>query len=83
MAPVLEVLRQVIAFLKESTWAHYVHLCTFVTYRTLQSASPFHWIEARKIKKVHSRLVSFTGFLFVSEATASIRTIDEDMKHTF
>jgi hypothetical protein len=32
MAPVLEVLRQVIAFLKESTWAHYVHLCTFVTY---------------------------------------------------
>ena len=82
MAPVLEVLRQVIAFIKESTWAHYFHLCTFVTHGTLERASPFHWIEARNIKEVHSKLVALTGFLSVSEATASLRTINEDLKQT-
>ena len=74
--PDLEVLRQVIAFIKESTWAHCVHLCTFVTHRTLERASPFHRIEAGNIKEVHSRLVAFTGFLSVSVATVSIRTIN-------
>jgi hypothetical protein len=79
MAPVLEVLLQVIAFIKESTWAHYVHLCTFVTYRTLERASPFHWIETRKIKEALSRLISFTDFLSVSEAhilTSQIQIFD-------
>jgi hypothetical protein len=38
-------------------------------------------IEARKIKEVPSRLVSFTRFLAVSDAIASIRTINEDFQH--